>query len=316
MDISPYSLFGFGKGDKVGFRQYQYIVKVAELKSITKAANELYITQSSLSHYIAKIEEDLGAKIFNRNTIPISLTAVGETYVDTAKTVLSLNEKLKQDVKDIINEKKGHLTVGISNARAAFFLPYILPEFKKKYPSIEIKTVEAKSSVIEEQVLNGKCDLGILPLPVTSEKLHSEVVCREELVLVSGHPLEKGVKDGNRNYIELTNCSCHDYLLLKKGHGIRTAIEVLFMKARVKPLSVFETTSNETAYRLSTTGMGLTIVPESTILLSSPMEKPNLYSLSKEGVFWDIGAIFGCREGLTSSQRFFIELLKKSFLHE
>lgn len=298
------------------FRQYQYVLKIAELKNMTKAANELYITQSSLSHYIAKIEEELGARLFNRNTTPISLTMAGETYVDTARIVLSLNEKMKREVQDIAQEKKGVLTIGISGARASFFLPYILSEFKKKYPAIEVKTAETKSSVIEAQVLKGNCDLGFFPLPVFSDKLQSEPVCREELVLVSGQKLEAGEADGSRRYVELAGCGNKDFLLLKKGHGIRTAIEVLFMEAGVHPSSIFETTSNETAYRLATAGMGIAIVPESTIFLSTPVEKPYLYSLSKEGVHWEIGAVYRCREGLTGAQKYLINILKKRFLHD
>lgn len=298
------------------FRQYQYVLKVAELKNMTKAANELYITQSSLSHYIAKIEEELGAKLFNRNTAPISLTKAGETYVETAKIVLSLNEKMKRDVQDIAREKKGVLTIGMSGARASYFLPYVLPEFKAKYPAIEIKTVETKSSAIEEQVLKGSCDMGLFPLPVFNDKLQSETVCREELVLVSGQLLKAGTVEGSRRYVELVNCVDKNFLLLKKGHGIRTAIEVLFMEAGVHPSSVFETTSNETAYRLATAGMGIAIVPESTILLSSPVEKPCLYSLSKAGIYWEIGAVYRCREGLTGAQKYLIEILKKRFLHD
>jgi len=304
----------------VDFRQYQYVLKIAELKNMNRAANELYITQSSLSHYIAKIEEELGAKLFNRNTNPISLTRAGETYVETAKIILSLNDKMKREVQEIAQEKKGVMTIGISNARASFFLPYVLPEFKEKYPAIEIKTMESKSSVIEEQVLKGNCDLGLFPLPVCSDKLQSEPVCREELVLVAGQEQEYGCCDGDSNggrkYVELSQCTGKDFVLLKKGHGIRTAIEVLFMEAGVCPSSVFETTSNETAYRLATTGMGIAIVPESTIFLSTPMAQPHLYSLSKGGIYWEIGAVYRCREGLTGAQRHFIEILKKRFLHE
>lgn len=298
------------------FRQYHYVLKVAELQNITKAANQLYITQSSLSHYIAKIEEELGAKLFNRNTTPISLTRAGESYVETAKIILSLNDKMKKEVQDIAQEKKGVITIGISNARASYFLPYVLPDFKKKYPAIEIKTIETKSEIIEEQVIKGNCDLGIFPLPISRDKLESEVVCREELVLVSGAPLDNSTADEGRSYIDLSSCRDSDFLLLKKGHGIRTAIDVLFMEAGVRPSSIFETTSNETAYRLSTTGMGLTIVPETTIFLSKPIDKPNLYSLSKEGIFWEIGAVYRCKGGLTNAQKYFIEILKRTFLHE
>ena len=70
------------------FKQFQYIIKVAELQNITLAAKELYVSQPSLSNYIKKVEASLGAKIFDRNTSPISLTEVGEKYVQAGRRVL------------------------------------------------------------------------------------------------------------------------------------------------------------------------------------------------------------------------------------
>lgn len=148
------------------FRQYQYILKVAELGNFTKTANELYITQPSLSHFIAKVEEEMGTPLFNRNTTPVSLTLAGEKYVETAKMVLALNNRLKQELSDIASQKGGVITVSMSHARASFFLPYVLPEFCEKYPGIDVKTVEVRSDLVEEYVAKGRCDIGFLPMPI------------------------------------------------------------------------------------------------------------------------------------------------------
>ena len=149
------------------FKQYQYVLKVAELQNMTKAANEIYVSQPALSHYIAKVEDEIGAVLFNRNTTPISLTTAGERYVETARMILSLNDRLRHDISDINDQKKGRVIVGISHARASFFLPYVLPQFQCQYPGIEVQTVEVRSDKIEEYVSKGKCDIGVLPLPLT-----------------------------------------------------------------------------------------------------------------------------------------------------
>lgn len=296
------------------FRQYQYVLKVAELQSMTKAANELYITQPSLSHYIARVEEELGAQLFDRGTNPISLTMAGEKYVETARMILSLNDRLKQEVTDIAQDKKGIIRVGISHARASFFLPYVLPEFKQHYPGIDICTVEVRSELIEEYVAKGRCDIGVVPFPVSGKyEMDQEVICREELLLVSGKPLpEERTADG-RAYVELAELGGYPFSLLKKGHGIRTAVDVLFMEHGIRPERIFETTSNETAYRLATVNMGLSIIPETTVILSHAVHTPFLYSLSPEGIFWEIGAVCRRKELLSGAQRCFIELMKARF---
>ena len=87
-------------------KQIQYILKVAECQNITRAAEQLFVSQPALSHFISKAEEELGAKIFNRGTTPLTLTQAGERYVKTAKMILSLQESLKQEIenlKDYVN---------------------------------------------------------------------------------------------------------------------------------------------------------------------------------------------------------------------
>lgn len=296
------------------FKHYQYVLKVAELQNMTKAANELYISQPSLSHYIARVEEEVGVQLFNRNTTPLSLTLAGERYVETAKMILSLNNRLKQEISDICTQKMGRLIVGISHARASFFLPYVLPDFQKRFPGVEIRTVEARSDRIEEYVSKGICDMGILPLPLSGNYgLEQEVICQEELLMVSGEPLKEEVCKGTNCYVELKNCREHPFILLKKGHGIRTAVDVLFLEHGVRPSRIFETTSNETAYRLASVGMGLAIVPESTILLSHAVSTPYCCHLGTDGFRWQMAAVYRQRDYLTTAQQNFIESLKDTF---
>lgn len=113
-----------------------------------------------------------------------------------------------------------------------------------------------------------------------------------------------------RPYISLKNLQHEPFVLLKKGHGIRTAIDVLFMEHDINPQSILETTSNETAFRLSTTGMALSIVPQTTIALSNPIEPFYTYSLSPTGIYWEIAAVYRKREHLTPAQEGLIRCMK------
>lgn len=296
------------------FKHYQYVLKVAELQNMTKAANELYITQPSLSHFIAKVEEEVGVPLFDRNTTPISLTYAGEKYVETAKMVLALNDRLKHELSDISAQKKGRVTVGISHARASFFLPYVLPQFQEQFPGVEVRTVEVRSDLIEEYVTKGRCDIGILPFPVSAAyDLEQEVICNEELLLVSGSPLTEEQHLAGKTYMDLKYCGNYPFVLLKRGHGIRTAVDILFLEHGIRPPRIFETTSNETAYRLASAGMGLSIVPESTMMLSHAVSSPYCYSIGAGGFRWQIGAIYRQKEYLSTAQKAFIGLLKLCF---
>ena len=81
------------------FREMLYITAVADCRSVTAAAKRLYISQPSLSYIISKVEQDVGVKLFDRRTYPLTLTYAGEKYVDTARKILLLNDNLRKDRK-------------------------------------------------------------------------------------------------------------------------------------------------------------------------------------------------------------------------
>lgn len=107
------------------FRQLQYITTVAEYRNITKAADALFISQSALSHYIQKAEQELGIVLFDRSTTPISLTLAGQHYVETARRILLENEQLMKVFRDITHHMTGKLRIGTSRDRASYTIPQI-----------------------------------------------------------------------------------------------------------------------------------------------------------------------------------------------
>ncbi|MDD6281969.1 MAG: LysR family transcriptional regulator [Oribacterium sp.] len=298
------------------YKQFKYVLKIAELGNLTKAAEELYITQPSLSHYIARVEDELGTQLFDRTTNPLSLTLAGERYCETARMILKLDTQLRKDVTDIAENKVGKILLGMSHARAAYFLPYIVPDFIKRYSRIEIRLKEQRSNLLEEYVFQGSCDLAVMPLPLSGKySLQSESVMREELLLVSGRPLPHEIRGDGRPYVNFTVLNGQQFTLLHQGHGIRMALDAIFMEHELRPGHVFETTSNEVAYRLSTAGIGIAIVPESTVLLSAAVERPYIYSLTEQGLFWHIAAVYRDKNCLTEPQCYLIELMKTRFLN-
>lgn len=294
------------------YKAFQYVLKIAELGNLTKAANELYVSQPSLSHYIARVEQEVGTPLFQRGVSPMRLTPAGEKYAETARMILALDRKMQQDISDIVNQKTGIIMLGMSHARASFLLPHVMPEMHRRYPGVDIRTTEARSDLLETYLTKGSCDLGVMPLPLSGKNaLESEVLFREELLLVSGRELPHETDDSGRAYVDFAVCREAEFTLLKRDHGIRTALESIFMEHDIRTGHVFETTSNETAYRLATAGMGLSIVPESSVILSAAVRKPFLYSITEKGLFWNIAAVYRSREYLTEAQKHLVELMKE-----
>jgi len=297
------------------FRKLKYILTVAEHRSITRAAEELFITQPSLSHFIAKTEEEMGVRLFDRSTTPLSLTFAGEQYVETALQILRLNEQLTKELRDTSQNIRGRINVGMPRERAAYMIPLLLPPFHKIYPGIEINLVESKSDSLIEAVTRGRTDFAIMPEPHRVAGLECEMICQEELVLVAGDNMiqEQHLLPGNQNTVDLKKLVDLPFIMMKRGHGIRTFVDQVFRSQGLKPSVHIETTSNITTYRLATAGYGVAIVPRMTISLAQAIQTPHVFSLSGEPIFWDIIALYRSDSYIGVAERAFFDMARSIF---
>ena len=294
-------------------KQLQYILKVAECQNITRAAEQLFVSQPALSHFISKAEEELGAKIFNRGTTPLTLTQAGEKYVKTARMILGLQESLKQEIENLKDCRSGEITLGLSDMRATVLLPFVLPEFRRLYPNVAIRTVESSSKEVENNVRNGVVEIGIIPLYDYGQDLSASVLYDEELLLVSASevPSHHGA---TRNWVSLGDMTGKDFILLHRPNRIRRAVDAMFIEHGVKPKSIFESCNNMTVYMMAASGLGLAIVPDSVVRIMNPMPIPRVYSIGKGGFHWNIGAIWREDMVLSGAHTQLIRLLKNSYV--
>ena len=294
-------------------KQLQYILKVAECQNITRAAEQLFVSQPALSHFISKAEEELGAKIFNRGTTPLTLTQAGEKYVKTARMILGLQESLKQEIENLKDCRSGEITLGLSDMRATVLLPFVLPEFRRLYPNVAIRTVESSSKEVGNNVRNGVVEIGIIPLYDYGQDLSASVLYDEELLLVSASevPSHHGA---TRNWVSLGDMTGKDFILLHRPNRIRRAVDAMFIEHGVKPKSIFESCNNMTVYMMAASGLGLAIVPDSVVRIMNPMPIPRVYSIGKGGFHWNIGAIWREDMVLSGAHTQLIRLLKNRYV--
>lgn len=281
----------------MGFRQLKYISTVAEHKSITKAAKALYISQPSLSHYILKVENELGVKLFDRSTSPLTLTYAGEKYIETAQQILQLDDNLTKTFRDVSNNLKGRIRIGLPKERAAFMLPEIFPPFKEKFPDIDVQVFTANSKTLIALLKKGHVDFVFSPYGVEDVNIQSELIYKEELLLVAS----EGILTPDHCIatclatVDLKKVKDFPFILLKNGHSIRESIDQIFNSASVTPNIFMETTSNITAFRMAASGMGLAIVPRMTIELVHSKNQTEVYSVSELPYVWEVNAYY-CKD--------------------
>ena len=292
-------------------KQFEYVLTVMEEKNFSRAAKRLFISQPSLSQYISRLESQLGFAIFDRSTVPLTLTYEGELYVETALSVMEMFNNLNRRVRETSQLKAGRLNLGLTPSKASNPLPEILPVFKEKYPGIELNITEATSFQLENMLLEGKIDLCMLNLPIQSKNIAYEPILTENLFLAAPpdfySPYEK--ETGGYPVIDLKYLSDENFILMHPEQRIRQITDSTFLSAGIRPKIVMETGSIDTALRLSASGAGFSFVPESSARFAGLVKPPKYYSIN-ESFSWTLVVAYKKNSAGTKLRESFIQTVK------
>ena len=296
----------------MNLKKLKYIITIAELKSISKAANELFISQPSLSSILSNLEKELGVTLFNRSTNPLSITYAGEKYVQAAKEILALEKNLKKELSDISHFKKGKITIGIPSVRGTYVLPLILPKFKEEYPDMEVHLIEGDSNYLEDCLFSGKVDLVLTSFPSNHKKINCELLYKEKIMLACKKDFlgKEYLVPGTTNVVALEKLKDIDFILTKKNHRIRKLSENLFDIFDFKPKKVLETSNTATAFRLATSGLGACFVSEMILNTTIPMSEFDLFNIEDYPISWNISISYLKNAYLNEAERYFIDCAK------
>lgn len=244
-----------------------YIYTVAKYKNITRAAEELHVSQPSLSKYISQYEYSLGLPLFTRIKNHLSLTYAGEVYTETAQKILSLNRQLDKRIRDIRNLSEGKIVIGTPAAIGSYVLPHVLPVFQARFPDIRVDIVESSSSELEEFTVNNELDFAIMHRMIDNPLLEYRTIEKTQVILVCSNERAASFqteKNDHSSYpcISIEQLKHVPMVIIKEGGRLRSLINSTFLRYRIEPEILFETSNVLTAYQLACDGYGVTIIPD------------------------------------------------------
>lgn len=267
-------------------RELLYIKTIADTKSISKAAEELFIAQPSLSQSLQRIERELGTHLFIREPRGMKLTYAGEKYYLMAKEILDIYSDFKSEITHINELKAGRLVIGIARYMGMNILPNVLPDFNKNYPNIEIIIREENTRALENLVLGGNVDFALTHVhkKEMNEKINYEILKEDEFLLVTpkGYLINSDkikIKNG-KSYVDLRDLEGEKFILLDINKGIRKVQDRTIKSYGINPEVVFTTKNFETAKRLAANGMGITIIPKDYLNIFSQDKSYDSFNLS------------------------------------
>ena len=166
------------------FRHMEYIYCVYQEKSFSRAAERLYISQSSLSLTIKKAEERIGTPIFDRKTTPLSLTEFGVEYISAVEKVMRLRDGLDNFLYETEHLSRGHISLGAANFCISYLLPPLLTTFRQTYPKIQVELHERSTPSLIRMLSEGRIDMMISNMALDDRFYQGTPFCQEHMVLV------------------------------------------------------------------------------------------------------------------------------------
>ena len=235
----------------MNLKQALYIRTIAQEGSVTAAAKKLYVSQPSLSQMIRQVEGEYGVSLFDRTVSPLRLTYAGEKYLEAANAMLTLNERLENELREIRQESSGLLRLGISVQRAIQILPVALPWFVMQYPKVSIELREEGSARLEELLENGEIDLALAAIESVSPSLSYTLIEKEIIGVLAGKNAAIAQQLPPGTPISVSMIREDAFISLKPGHSVRVVQDAIFRASGVKPQILLETDSLEVAKRVA-----------------------------------------------------------------
>ncbi|MHB1403187.1 MAG: LysR substrate-binding domain-containing protein [Thiobacillus sp.] len=237
-------------------QELKYLVALADHGHFGRAAEACFITQSTLSTQIKKLEDFLGVTLFDRSLKRVTPTPIGQEILQAARSIVEESERIRELAKHAQDPMARTIHLGVIPTLGPYYLPHALTLVHKKHPDLRLLLREEMTPQILEHLANGKLDAGLLALPVNDDSLRVEPLFYEPFLaaLPAGHPLAK------RDALKVSDIINEKLLLLDEGHCLRDqALDVCGSGSRGR--EEVRATSLETLRQMVAMGLGLTLLP-------------------------------------------------------
>lgn len=300
-------------------KELLYVITIAEQRSITKAAELLYVSQPSLSQIVSKLENDLGQKLFIRTNQGLYPTKSGENYLSTAYRILKIHKDFQNTISDMNNLKNGKLVIGLSSSIGCIILPDVLASFSRKYPNIQVIYKEHNSTDLERMLTSGKIDLAILHFQNLDYTLNYEAICDDPFLFVvqKKNPVNIKMKLDNDKvkYVDLTLFANEKFISVPPQQRIRQVTNNILHMANINPQFIYTAKNFETAKRLINKNLGVGIFPKQYLQSFSGKMDLDYYRIDPElNAKWTLVVVYPKDSLRSGVEKAFTAVLKDEVL--
>ena len=222
------------------FSGLQYFLAIVKHRNLTRAAQELYISQPTLTKFLQKLESEIGGKVFRKNGHQYELTFLGQRFLEYAQKINALNQDWHKELSDMRSSFEGELNIAVPPMRSACLIPQFLPEFHQKHPGVHINFFEYGQLIQDHLLTKPNLDFGILSDWQAHPNLNYELLKTEEMLLIlpPDHPLgQKAIQREGFGYpwLDLSLLAEEPFILHFPEQTTGRAAQQLFDQYHIQP---------------------------------------------------------------------------------
>jgi LysR family nitrogen assimilation transcriptional regulator len=234
-------------------RQLRYFVGIVQAGSLSRAADQLHVAQSAISHHLASLESDLDRQLVTRGPKGIQLTEAGSVLYRHAEAILRHVESAKRDAMSALNVPSGRVSIGLPVAWTPILSYELFARIRSAYSQILLHLTDGNSSLLRERLVNGRLDIAVLFTGQPERGLAVEPLLHEELFYVT--------RDPDTSPITVADAARRPLLVPGPGSAVQRAAQEVFSQHGLTLAPIGEIDTHITLLRAVASGIGNSILP-------------------------------------------------------
>src|SRR5699024_1001930 len=290
-------------------RQIRYFIEVANREHVTEAADALHVAQSAVSRALKNLEDELGVDLFIREGRNVRLTPIGKLFLPYMQQAIRVIENGKQIIQEYADPDSGTIKVGFPSSLATYVLPTAISAFREQYPDVKFELHQGSYRYLKDLVIQGDINMAILgPVPLNATEMNGTILFTEKIValLPRKHPLAKAP------LLRLTELQDEDFVMFQKGFVLRDVVSDACMRLGFQPNISFEGEDIDSIKGLVSGGLGISLVPEITLIDNVPRSTVQIPIIEPE-ITRSVGIITPAERQLLPTERIFAQFLRDFF---
>ncbi|MCS3918866.1 DNA-binding transcriptional LysR family regulator [Candidatus Fervidibacter sacchari] len=290
--------------------QLEIFCAVAELKSFSRAAEALFVSQPTVTSHISALEKRLGVKLFDRTTRKVTLTPAGKLLYRHAKALLAEHEAAMQELSKFQGGLRGRLVFGSSTIPAHYLLPSLMAKFCREFPETQLLMRVGSSGEVLDSVLNGELEMGVIGFRPDEPQIRTIPLWNDEVVLIV--PPEHEWSE--RTFVPIAELTNQPFVFREEGSGTRKTFEQFLLKHKISPRQlriVAEVGSTEAVKQFVAAGGGVGFVSVRAVDCEAEQERLRIVRLQEGRITRQFFAIIPTGRTISPLCNAFVRFLRE-----